>query len=92
MSTEDCFSANLRAGTIALNSIDMLEPTADIQKCRMAAADFFSFVERTYAELCRIESRVNGGGKSPLSVFCRLDIGLIADKTGKVPFAVIFQD
>lgn len=45
-------------------------------ECAQATADFYQFVNEVYKGLYRIESRVNGG-KSPLSVFCRIDIGLI---------------
>ena len=51
-------------------------------ECALAKEDFYVFVQQTYDELYRIESRVNGG-KSPLAVFCRMDIGIIENPVTK---------
>ena len=49
----------------------------------MAKTAFYTFVQTVYNKLYKIESRVNGG-KSPLSVFCRFDIGLIENSNQEV--------
>lgn len=55
----------------------MTDPqNSTIAECVQARDDFYAYVREVYTGLYRIESRVNGG-KSPLAVFCRIDIGLI---------------
>ena len=44
-------------------------------ECALVKEDFYVFVQQTYDELYRIESRVNGG-RSPLAVFCWIDVGI----------------
>ena len=51
-------------------------------ECALVKEDFYVFVQQTYNELYRIESRVNGG-KSPLAVFCRIDVGIIENPVTK---------
>jgi hypothetical protein len=48
-----------------------------------AKLHFYEFVNTIYKGLHRIESNVNGA-KSALSVFCRIDIGLIMNPRGEV--------
>ena len=52
-------------------------------KCKDAKSNFYHFVQTVYNRLYKMESRVNGG-KSPLSVFCRFDIGLIQNANKEV--------
>ena len=57
-------------------------------ECEAAKKEFYRFVQSVYNGLYKIESRVNGG-KSPLSVFCRFDIGLIENSDQKVKWPLI---
>ena len=57
-------------------------------ECEAAKKEFYRFVQSVYNGLYKIESRVNGG-KSPLLVFCRFDIGLIENSDQKVKWPLI---
>ena len=60
------------------------------EECAEAKEHFYTFVEKVYKGLYRIESNVNGG-KSPLSVFCRIDIGLIRNANNEVSHLCLNQ-
>lgn len=71
----------------------MTEPQGcSVNECDQAKLDFYEFVNMTYRGLHQIESRVNAS-PSPLSVFCRLDIGLIHNKADdKVAITLLFKE
>lgn len=50
-------------------------------------ADLCRFVDKVYQELARTESRTSGT-KSSLTVFCRMDVGLIFDDDGNPSYFV----
>ena len=58
-------------------------------ECTLVKEDFYVFIQQTYDELYCIEPRVNGG-KSPLAVFCRIDIGIIENPVTKEVHSICF--
>ena len=71
------------------DSILMTDPKGCLfLECEAAKKEFYKFVQLVYNGLYKIESRVNGG-KSPLSVFCRFNIGLIENSDQKVKWPLI---
>jgi hypothetical protein len=60
----------------------------DAETRKQAKKEFCDFVMATFNELYRIESRCIGG-KSTISVVCRMDIGVVVEpKTKKVGYFV----
>ena len=51
--------------------------------CAKAKEHFYAFIEKAYKGLYHIELNVNGA-KSPLSIFCRINIGLIMNANDEV--------
>jgi hypothetical protein len=64
---------------------DMVGGTFSAQD--MAKKEFFDFVTTTHRELAKSEAR-ELGGKSSITVFCRMDIGIILDPLGKAFYFV----
>ena len=66
------------------NNISIVEPwDCTSEECAKAKEHFYTFVEKAYKGLYHRESNVNGT-KSPSSVFCRIDIGLIMNANNEV--------
>jgi len=69
--------SELLANNMLLNMKDPCNPTEGDWKIRNDAKNkFMDFIEKTYEELYKLESK-KICGKSSISVFCRFDIGLI---------------